>query len=61
MGDPVCWLPRVCDACGALSDDEEPETCARCGAEFAADEPQRAAIAASSWSSSAFASEEWMR
>ena len=33
-GDPVCWLPRVCQACGALADDDPPTTCPRCGSEI---------------------------
>ena len=31
-GDPVCWLERVCDACGALEDGPPAPGCARCGA-----------------------------
>ena len=31
-GDPVCWLERVCDACGALEDGPPAPVCARCGA-----------------------------
>jgi rubrerythrin len=33
-GDPVCWLPRVCQACGALADEDPPTTCPRCGSEI---------------------------
>jgi hypothetical protein len=33
-GDPVCWLPRVCQACGALADEDPPTTCPRCGREI---------------------------
>ena len=33
-GDPVCWLPRVCQACGALADEDPPTTCRRCGSEM---------------------------
>ena len=33
-GDPVCWLPRVCQACGALADEDPPTTCPRCGSEM---------------------------
>lgn len=31
-GDPVCWLARVCDACGALADGLPAAVCERCGA-----------------------------
>ncbi|WP_437582392.1 hypothetical protein ACSAGD_09015 [Paramicrobacterium sp. CJ85] len=30
-GDPVCWLDRVCDECGAFIEDGS-DTCWRCGA-----------------------------
>jgi hypothetical protein len=33
-GDPVCWLPRVCQVCGALADEDPPTTCRRCGTEM---------------------------
>lgn len=33
-GDPVCWLDRVCDACGAMREDMRAARCARCGAPF---------------------------
>jgi hypothetical protein len=33
-GDAVCWLPRVCQACGALADEDPPTTCPRCGSEM---------------------------
>jgi hypothetical protein len=26
-GDPVCWLDRVCDECGAFVDDAEEHVC----------------------------------
>jgi hypothetical protein len=29
-GDSVCWLERVCDACGALADGLPEPVCARC-------------------------------
>lgn len=29
-GDAVCWLERVCDACGGLPDGPPP-VCERCG------------------------------
>ena len=32
-GDPVCWLPLVCDDCGAI---REGAACPRCGATPAA-------------------------
>lgn len=31
VGDPVCWLPRVCHECGAIADSDPPTTCPRCG------------------------------
>ena len=31
-GDAVCWLERVCDACGGLDDGPATAVCARCGA-----------------------------
>ncbi len=31
-GDPVCWLDRVCDECGAMREDPRAAVCARCGA-----------------------------
>lgn len=36
MGDPVCWLSRVCPECGAMLDDDavhnrSDRTCWRCG------------------------------
>jgi rubrerythrin len=31
-GGPVCWLARVCDACGALADGPPEPACPRCGA-----------------------------
>lgn len=33
-GDPVCWLDRVCDECGAMREDVRAADCARCGAAF---------------------------
>ncbi|MET4781291.1 hypothetical protein [Glaciihabitans sp. UYNi722] len=32
VGDPVCWLDRVCTECGALIEGPLPGTCWRCGA-----------------------------
>lgn len=32
VGDRVCWLESVCDACGALVESELPVACWRCGA-----------------------------
>lgn len=37
VGDPVCWLPRVCPECGQLADAEPPTTCARCGTRIGLD------------------------
>lgn len=36
-GDPVCWLRRVCPACGTLADVDPPTTCAHCHAEIPAE------------------------
>lgn len=33
-GDPACLLPRVCQACGAVADDDPPTTCPLCGTEI---------------------------
>jgi hypothetical protein len=33
-GDPVCWLDRVCDECGAMREDTGAARCARCGTPF---------------------------
>ncbi|SFE10424.1 hypothetical protein SAMN05216251_101522 [Actinacidiphila alni] len=33
-GDPVCWLNRVCDECGAFREDMTAAACARCGTPF---------------------------
>lgn len=33
-GDPVCWLDRVCDECGAMREDPSAAVCARCGTPF---------------------------
>jgi hypothetical protein len=33
-GDPVCWLDRVCDDCGAFREDPAAGACARCGTAF---------------------------
>ncbi|MGY1747058.1 hypothetical protein [Blastococcus sp. SYSU D00695] len=31
-GDPVCWLDRVCPACGRLAEGEpRPQRCPECG------------------------------
>ncbi|WP_165314370.1 hypothetical protein [Agromyces protaetiae] len=31
-GDPVCWLDRVCDACGAFVEGVDATPCWNCGA-----------------------------
>ncbi|MCW2678907.1 MAG: hypothetical protein JWM62_308 [Frankiales bacterium] len=36
VGDPVCWLERVCDDCGALADGPPEPVCARCGSRSSA-------------------------
>ncbi|MFW3169763.1 hypothetical protein [Geodermatophilus sp. CPCC 206100] len=36
-GDPACWLPRVCPACGRLADEDPPTRCAGCGEPLPAD------------------------
>ncbi|CAG6396850.1 hypothetical protein NMG29_13500 [Streptomyces cocklensis] len=33
-GDPVCWLDRVCNECGAMREDMGAARCARCGTPF---------------------------
>ena len=33
-GDPVCWLPRVCQACGTVAESDPPTTCPQCGSEI---------------------------
>ena len=33
-GDPVCLLPRVCPACGAVAESDPPTACPRCGTEI---------------------------
>ncbi len=33
-GDPVCWLHRVCPACGRLADEDPPTRGPACGAEL---------------------------
>jgi hypothetical protein len=30
-GEPVCWLSRVCPACGRLAEGRDPRTCSACG------------------------------
>ncbi|WP_345421068.1 hypothetical protein [Pseudonocardia xishanensis] len=30
MGDPVCWLGRLCPECGAMPTEDSPERCWRC-------------------------------
>jgi type 1 glutamine amidotransferase len=42
-GDPVCWLNRVCDACGAFREDLRSPVCARCGEPFPGAQTQPAA------------------
>ncbi|TQM78363.1 hypothetical protein FHX81_0629 [Saccharothrix saharensis] len=34
VGDPVCWLSRVCPECGALDEGPARAVCPRCGAEM---------------------------
>jgi predicted RNA-binding Zn-ribbon protein involved in translation (DUF1610 family) len=36
MGDPACWLDRVCIECGRFIDDEhvEDDKCPHCGADL---------------------------
>jgi len=33
-GAPACLLPRVCEACGAVGDEDPPTTCPQCGSEI---------------------------
>ncbi|BBB01604.1 hypothetical protein RVR_9099 [Actinacidiphila reveromycinica] len=41
-GDPVCWLDRVCEECGAFRETSAPD-CARCGTPFPGARPGRPA------------------
>lgn len=34
VGDPVCWLDRVCPDCGRLSDGRYVDACPECGADL---------------------------
>jgi hypothetical protein len=36
-GDPACWLPRVCPACGRMADEDPLTRCSACGAELTGD------------------------
>jgi rubrerythrin len=36
-GDPVCWLHRVCPACGRIADEDPPTRCPACGGALPAD------------------------
>lgn len=31
MGDPACWLDRICPECAAVLEDGDPDRCPRCG------------------------------
>jgi rubrerythrin len=31
-GDPVCWLPQVCQRCGAMAEADPPVSCPVCHA-----------------------------
>ncbi|SEN84714.1 hypothetical protein [Actinacidiphila rubida] len=33
-GDPVCWLDRLCEECGAMREDPATAACRRCGTPF---------------------------
>ena len=37
VGDPACWLARVCPECGALVDSDPPAICPRCHTELLAE------------------------
>ncbi|MBH0129710.1 hypothetical protein [Salinibacterium sp. NK8237] len=39
-GDAACWLPRVCEECGALVEGELPALCWRCGAQVGGEQPE---------------------
>jgi rRNA maturation endonuclease Nob1 len=39
-GESVCWLHRVCPACGRIADEDPPTTCPGCGAELPVDPMQ---------------------
>jgi uncharacterized paraquat-inducible protein A len=32
VGDPVCWLDRLCSECRAVPTEDQPAVCWRCGA-----------------------------
>ena len=34
VGDPVCWLNRVCPECGRFAEDEHLDACPECGADL---------------------------
>lgn len=34
IGDPACWLARVCTDCGRLADARYVEVCVACGADL---------------------------
>lgn len=38
VGDPVCWLSRVCPDCGLFVEQEPPAVCERCGAQLPAEQ-----------------------
>ncbi|MFC5993227.1 hypothetical protein ACFQE5_03255 [Pseudonocardia hispaniensis] len=37
VGDPACWMNRVCPECGGLADEDPPTRCQRCGADLPGD------------------------
>ncbi|MBH0053504.1 MULTISPECIES: hypothetical protein [unclassified Salinibacterium] len=39
-GDAACWLPRVCEQCGALVEGELPAPCWRCGVMMGGEQPE---------------------
>lgn len=36
MGDPACWLDRICPACAAFLDGGDLGRCPRCGRDLSA-------------------------
>ncbi|MEP6462730.1 MAG: hypothetical protein ABJC62_04795 [Frankiaceae bacterium] len=34
IGDPVCWLARVCPDCGRLAEDRYADLCSVCGGDL---------------------------
>jgi uncharacterized OB-fold protein len=41
VGDPACWLSRVCPECGSVAEGPVRPVCSRCGAEMPEREAER--------------------